>query len=167
MRCLFIAGSLAHFFSHAAILWWMFSAVNLFVGICCPLSTFAGRLFSDQTRLHIMESLVSWTVPLMLVITVHGVDQYYPTLGPDTIGCTPRSRSLHYFTQALPIQIFLGIGLTLIIRVVFALKEVSTCQRMHDHSYHPLYSGCSMHDGRWNARTQSCLHIVPCHVVHL
>jgi hypothetical protein len=118
-----VQGTLVHFFSQAAILWWMFTTFNLFVVICRPLSNIAGHILLDNTRLHIIECLLSSGIPLILVIIVHGVDQYYPTLGPDTIGCTPRSQSLHYFTQALPIQLSLGAGLTFLIQVVFTVKN--------------------------------------------
>ncbi|XP_065832904.1 uncharacterized protein [Oscarella lobularis] len=119
-------GSLVHFFSEAASLWWLFCAINLYITICWPLSSAAHYLTSASPhRIHLIELLCSLLIPLGLVVVVHSIDDggYFATLGPDTVGCTPRSRALTYFSIILPLQLFLGTGLTLILAVIFRLNR--------------------------------------------
>lgn len=115
------AGAITHFVLTAWSYWWLLAVSNLWWTIVFP--TKKHFIFNNSKKLHLIQSVVAWGIPAVLVGTVFAVDGQYSSMILTPEFCSPPSRTVNYYTLAMPSQINVGIAGSLLIWICYKLRK--------------------------------------------
>ncbi|XP_062508617.1 uncharacterized protein LOC134184860 isoform X2 [Corticium candelabrum] len=101
--------------------WWICSAINLWQIIRRPSQA---RFFSNRAKVkvHIIESLISWLLPAVLVSVPYMTGTSFKG-GVDHPRCAPASKELAYVTLGLPMQLGSFLLVVLLSDVAIGLNQ--------------------------------------------
>jgi hypothetical protein len=115
-----LSGAFRHYLYYVIQFWWLFSFGNLWWITIFP--TRGHLLFTNKRKLHIMQSIVTWCVPIIGVI-VGGTSYGYSQALTFPYSCYIRSASGFYYMLILPDQLFVGSCSTMLIWICYSLKK--------------------------------------------
>ena len=99
----------------------MFLLLNKTLTILCDTSAIFMK--EHSLAIHIIESVISWCIPAVLVIVVFwSGGKTYGLQSTDPLACGPVDLEVAYYTLSLPMQIVFGIALTAVI-LFHAVKD--------------------------------------------
>ena len=118
--CFIFSGAGFQFLYVSLTYWWMFAIVNMWWIITFP--NRAKQFMANARKIHALQSIVAWGVPLVLITAVVANDGF--AYSPFNLKfCTGSNTSWIYFTFALPQQINSAIGISLLILTCYRLRR--------------------------------------------
>ena len=110
-----------HFVLVAWSYWWVLAVSNLWWTIIFPAKKHL--IFNNSKKLHVIQSVIAWGIPAVLVGVVLAVEGHYSTLILTPEFCSAPSKIVNYYTYGVPTQINVGIAASLLIWICCKLRR--------------------------------------------
>ena len=116
-------GALRQYLFYASAFWWLFCFGNLWW--IMVFTTKGNLLFENARRIHVIQSVVAWGVPIIGVTVVAANVRYSQSLIFPHV-CYTASVPVFYYLLVLPEQLFVGSACTLLIWTCYSLAKQVT-----------------------------------------